>query len=316
MKLGVILAALAGLAIAAWLVFHTGFAAVLNATASVGWGGFAILCLYALAMFIVLGAAWFALTPSAPFRSFVWGRIVRDAAGEVLPFSQIGGILIGVRALILRGVAAPVAFASSIVDVTTEMMAQIVFILIGVALFAARSDSGLPAATVTGIVFVLAGSLAFIALQRRGLALAQKLAERFLPAVALKTRDFHAEVRAIYEHPSRLAASSALHLAGWIASAIGTWLTVRLIGGNIDFAGAIAIESILSALRSAAVVVPGALGVQEAGYALLLPLFGLPVEMGLAVSLLKRAREIAIGAPVLLMWQGMEGRRAFAAPET
>jgi DNA-directed RNA polymerase subunit K/omega len=37
--------------------------------------------------------------------------------------------------------------------------------------------------------------------------------------------------------------------------------------------------------------------------------------VGLAVSLLKRAREIAIGAPVLLMWQGLEGRRAFAAPD-
>ena len=49
---------------------------------------------------------------------------------------------------------------------------------------------------------------------------------------------------------------------------------------------------------------PGALGVQEAGYALLMPLFGLPAEMGLAVSLLKRARDIVIGVPVLLAWQG------------
>ncbi len=72
--------------------------------------------------FVVLGAAWFVLTPSAPFWDFVWGRIVRDAAGEVLPFSQLGGILIGVRALVLRGIAAPIALASSIVDVTTEMM--------------------------------------------------------------------------------------------------------------------------------------------------------------------------------------------------
>jgi putative membrane protein len=316
MKLGVILAALAGLAVAAWLVLHIGFAAVLGATASVGWSGFAILCVFALVTFVVLGAAWFALMPTAPFWSFVWGRIVRDAAGEVLPFSQIGGILIGVRALILRGIAAPDAFASSIVDVTTEMMAQIVFILIGVALFVAHSGSALPAATISGIVFVLAGSIAFIVLQRRGLVIAEKLAERFIPAMARQTREFSAAVKDIYEHPPRLAASSAIHLAGWIVSAIGTWLTIRLIGGNIDIAGAIAVESILCALRSAAVFIPGALGVQEAGYALLLPLFGLPAEMGLAVSLLKRAREIAIGVPALLMWQGLEGRRAFAAPET
>jgi putative membrane protein len=315
MKLGVILAALAGFAVAAWLVLHIGFAAVLGATASVGWGGFAILCAYALMTFVVLGAAWFALMPSAPFWSFVWGRIVRDAAGEVLPFSQIGGILIGVRALILRGVGTSLAFASCIVDVATEMVAQIAFILIGIALFAMHASSGLPGPTIFGIVFVLAGSIAFIVLQRRGIVLAEKLAARYLPAVARQTRAFREAVQDIYGHPARLASSAAIHLAGWIASAIGTWLTIRLIGGNIDIAGAIAIESILCALRSAAVVVPGALGVQEAGYALLLPLFGLPAEMGLAVSLLKRGREIAIGVPVLLMWQGLEGRRVFAAPD-
>jgi putative membrane protein len=315
MKLGVILAALAGLAVTMWLVFNIGLAAVSNAIAAVGFGGFGLLCVFALATFVVLGAAWFALMPSAPFWSFVWGRIVRDAAGEVLPFSQLGGILVGVRALILRGIAAPAAFASSIVDVTTEMMAQIVFILIGVVLFAAHSGSALPAATISGIVFVLAGSVAFIVLQRRGLMIAEKLAERFIPALARQTREFHAAVMDIHERPSHLAASSAIHLAGWIASALGTWLTIRLIGGNIDIGSAVAVESILCALRSAAVVVPGALGVQEAGYALLLPLFGLPPEMGLAVSLLKRGREIVIGVPVLLMWQGLEGRRVLAAPE-
>ena len=93
-----------------------------------------------------------------------------------------------------------------------------------------------------------------------------------------------------------------------------TWLAVRLIGGHLDFGGAVAIESILSALRSAAIIVPGALGVQEAGYAMLMPLFGLPAEIGLAVSLLKRAREVVLGVPVLLIWQGIEGHRALRTP--
>ncbi|HWA92908.1 MAG TPA: lysylphosphatidylglycerol synthase domain-containing protein [Rhizomicrobium sp.] len=311
MKTGAIVAALAGLALAVWFVLHVGFAPVVSAVAAIGWGGFGLLCLYSLGTFLILGAAWFVLTPAAPLYSFVWSRIVRDAAGEVLPFSQIGGILIGVRTLILRGMPTAEAFASSIVDVTTEMMAQIVFILIGVALF----RSLLPPATMIGIGFVLAGALAFLVLQRRGLVIAEKLAGRFLPKAARGTQAFHEAVKAIHAHPARLATSAAIHLLGWIASGIGVWLTIRLMGAHIDIAGAIAIEAVLSALRSAAVFVPGALGVQEAGYALLLPLFGLPAEMGLAVSLLKRAREIAIGTPVLVMWQGLEGRHAFAAPD-
>ena len=318
MKLGVILAALAGLALAAWLIFHIGFAPVLGAVASVGWGGFAILCLYQLALFAVLGAAWCVLIPSGRLATFIWSRMVRDSAGEVLPFSQFGGILIGARTLVLNGTSTPAAFASSTVDLTTEMMAQIAFIVLGIAIFAARFGihaGGLPAATLAGIAFVIAGSIAFIVLQRRGVSLATSLAARLLPAAEQHTQAFGRELEALYESPPRLAASSFIHLIGWTASGIATWLAIRLIGGNIDIAGAIAIESILCALRSAAVVVPGALGVQEAGYALLLPLFGLPAEMGLAISLLKRAREIVIGIPVLLAWQGMEGRRALAAPD-
>lgn len=49
--------------------------------------------------------------------------------------------------------------------------------------------------------------------------------------------------------------------------------------------------------------------VQEGAYALLGPLFGLPVEAALALSLLKRARDITIGVPVLLSWQLVESRR-------
>ena len=39
------------------------------------------------------------------------------------------------------------------------------------------------------------------------------------------------------------------------------------------------------------------------------PLFGLPVEAALALSLLKRARDIAVGVPMLLSWQLAESRR-------
>jgi glycosyltransferase 2 family protein len=46
---------------------------------------------------------------------------------------------------------------------------------------------------------------------------------------------------------------------------------------------------------------------------LLVPLFGVGREFGLAVSLIKRARDLAIGAPILLIWQAFEGRRALAA---
>jgi uncharacterized membrane protein YbhN (UPF0104 family) len=74
----------------------------------------------------------------------------------------------------------------------------------------------------------------------------------------------------------------------------------------------VAIDSLVYAARSAAFVVPNALGVQEAAYAALSSLFGIGPELGIAVSLLKRARDIVIGVPILLLWQAMEGQRALA----
>ena len=73
-----------------------------------------------------------------------------------------------------------------------------------------------------------------------------------------------------------------------------------------------ALEALLCTLRSIAAFVPAAMGVQEAGYAMLAPLFGLPAEMGLAVSLLKRAREIVLGRAGADLLAGRGSGRACA----
>jgi len=47
------------------------------------------------------------------------------------------------------------------------------------------------------------------------------------------------------------------------------------------------------------------------GYAALAPVFGLTPEIGLAISFLRRARDVVVAVPVFLAWQAIEGRRAF-----
>ena len=118
---------------------------------------------------------------------------------------------------------------------------------------------------------------------------------------------FRAAIEELYDSRSRLAASSALHLLAWIGGGVGTFISFRLVGGHIALLNAVALEALLCTLRSIAAPVPAAIGVQEWGYAMLAPLFGLPAEMGVAVSLLKRAREIVLGVPALIYWQSVEG---------
>jgi putative membrane protein len=315
MKLGVVFAALAGLLGAAYLIFYVGFDAVWNAVTGIGWGGFAALWAYGAANLILLGFAWASLVPPFTARravTFCWGRAVRDSAGDVLPFSQLGGMVIGARATILRGLGLAMAFASTIVDVTVEMIAQIAFVIIGLIILVVHLPSAATRVPMveTAIIGILVAVLAaggFFVVQRRGFSFLEKMAERFVPAAAAHAAAVDKAIATLHERPVHVTAGFAIHFLGWLSSAFGTWLALALIGRPLSFGEAIAIEALLCAARSAAVFVPGAIGIQEAGYAVMMPLFGLTPDIGVAVSLLKRAREIAVGVPVLLSWQIAEG---------
>ena len=53
-----------------------------------------------------MGSGWFALLPVRRSRDLLTcmvGRQMRDSAGDILPFSQFGGIVIGARYAVLRG---------------------------------------------------------------------------------------------------------------------------------------------------------------------------------------------------------------------
>ncbi|MGO9934247.1 MAG: lysylphosphatidylglycerol synthase domain-containing protein [Steroidobacteraceae bacterium] len=318
MKFRIVIIAGLGLALAFYLLMFVGIDAVFAAAVAVGWSGFAILCLYVLGAFLILGAAWYVLLPGSPLKDlgiFVWARMVRDAATEVLPFSQVGGIVIGARAAILHGIFQPLVFATVIVDVTTEMLAQIAYVALGVVIFSARAPrtsftQSLSTGLMIGLAIAVVAGGVFLALQRRSRKMTAKILSRIFPGAVPATTAVTAALDAIHRSPARVGVSMALHFAGWIAGAVGAWIAFRLIGAHIDFAAVLAIESLVCATRSIAALIPNALGVQEAAYAVLAPLLGVGAEIGLAVSLLKRARDIAVGVPILLIWQAAEGQRA------
>jgi putative membrane protein len=319
-RLALIVAACLGGLTAIYLVFYVGIDPVMAAIASLGWSGFALLCVMGTALLAILSVPWFVLMPGskkASWPTFFWGRAVRDSAAEVLPLSQIGGFVIGARAVALRGVSTADAYASTVVDVTTEMLAQILFVVLGVILLVEHLGfhslkSDLFAPLLVGPVLAALGAAGFIIVQRKGPAFAESLTARIFPQAVSHAGAFARSISAIYASPGRIVTSIAIHFVGWMASALMSWVVVRLIGGHVSFLSMVAIESALSAIRSAAVLVPSAMGVQEATYAMLMPLFGVSSAIGLALSLLKRALNIAIGIPVLLAWQGLEGRHALA----
>jgi uncharacterized membrane protein YbhN (UPF0104 family) len=115
-----------------------------------------------------------------------------------------------------------------------------------------------------------------------------------------------------YRRRSALLHSCLLRLLGWTSGAGEVWLTTRVLGHPLSVTDSFILESLISGVRGAAFMVPGALGAQEGGLVLFGALLGLPPDLALAVSLTKRVRELALGLPGLAAWQWMEGRRLLA----
>jgi putative membrane protein len=312
----VLLASVAGLAVAAWAFGRAGVGEVLEATGRIGLGGFLVFCAYSLGVSVLLGAAWLASAPDTPLSRlglFTWARIVREGVADLLPFTQVGGLIVGARTLAARGIALPLAFGSMIVDMTTEMTAQLVFTLFGLAMFVvlvwAAPDAGglLPLILGgTGMMAVLIAAL--LLTQRHAASLANRLG-MLAPARSLVAVErLAAELRRLYGRRDRVAAAFLFNGAAWVASALGAWLALRLMGIAVPVWSVLTVESLIFTVRSVAFAIPGAIGVQEASYVLLAPLLGLPPTAVLALSLVKRARDVAIGLPAVLAWQAQEAR--------
>lgn len=316
-RIGFLLATVVGLGVAIASVGRVGLGPVLTAMASIGVFGMAAFVAWSLGVLTLLGLAWVAVARSETterFALFVWARTTREAAADVLPFSQLGGVVVGARTLAAFGVPEPVIYASMIADLTTELAGQLLFTLGGVAvlllvLLHQPVQAGLVPLALGGLVAMTGLAAMFTFGQKPVLKLAGVLGARLLPGAVAATDAIRAELDAVYREPRRVVTSFLYNLAAWFASAAGAWIALRFMGSAMPLWAVLTVEALIFTLRSVAFAIPGALGVQEAAYVLVGPLFGLPPDQALALSLLKRGRDVVIAVPALLAWQVGEARR-------
>jgi putative membrane protein len=313
---GALIAGLAGLALVAALLLDRGTGAVWNALSALGWGGFALLVAAHLAAIVPCAVALHCLieAPAPGLARILWVRLCRDAAGDLLGFVPAIGDLLAMRALRLLGLAGSAAAAIAVVDLTIELIAQVAFSAVGLALLAALAGGSAPYYGAAALALMAAAMAGFVAVQRAGaFGLIERLARRFADGAGAAVERHLAR---LWRDRPRIVRSFAIHLVAWFVGVAEAWIALHLMGIEAGLATVLAIESAVFALRTAAFVVPGALGIQEGAYLVLAALFGLPGEAMLAVSLAKRGREIALGVPILVSWQIVEGRRAATAGGT
>lgn len=309
--------ALLGVLIALLLVSWFGLGNVVSAVGRIGWSEFGVIVGWQLVLFVIIGLAWDVITPGRTMRRpwlLIWGRMVRDASSNCLPFSQVGGFVFGARAVTLHGVEWHTATASTVVDVTAEFLAQIAFACIGLGILLARAPrSGIAIPVEAGIGLAVLMCFALVWLQKGAAPLFARLGRRiagnWFSDAEERVAVLQTEMGLIYGHTGKLALGFLLHLIGWIGTGVAGWIAYHALGVPIDFDDALAIEALLSAAAALAFLVPVNAGIQEAGYAGLGAIFGVPPELSLGVSLLRRARDIVVGVPILLIWQLLEMRR-------
>ena len=290
---------------------------------AVGWWLIPI-ALYHVVPLYFDAVSWRELFPAAnrPRQSsFVWMRWIRESVSTLLPVAGVGGDVVGARLAHQRGVSGAQATASMVVDVTVGAATQMVFVLAGVTLLATLGAHA-SAATAWALMASIAGfALAiaiFIRIQHMSMfGVLVGWAHRLAPASWMAGFSGRAEaidgaVVTTYRRRAALSASSLLRLIGWVSGVGEIWLAMWALGKPLSLTDSFILESLSAGVRGAAFMVPGALGAQEGGLVLFGALIGIPADLALAISLVKRVRELALGLPGLAAWQWVEGRRLLA----
>ncbi len=296
-----------GIVLLAALVYGAGPRRLAEHLHALGWWAPVIFLPYAIASAFD-AAGWRATfrhaPPGLPLLYVV--RLIGEAVNNVTPTAYLGGE--PVKAYVLQRFGVPLAdgTTSVILAKTALTIAQIAFVILGVALLFVRRGTTWTTIPILLAMLASGAALTFLLVrwQRRGLlASVAGFVGRIFPRARLarslraRAAEIDGKLLEFYEACRGAAVVSvAWHLVGWIAGAAEVFVIMTLIGHPVGWIEAVIIEALAQPTRLLGIVIPATLGVQEAGGMLIFGLLGLRPELGLALMLLKRVREIGFSA--------------------
>lgn len=315
---------LVGLLTLSLLVWHIGPGNICDAAAKLGPAALLVVLIPSLIMYVIEAYGWkVTLGPSAQHVPF-WRVLVIRTAGEVVnmttPTAYVGGEPLKAYLLKKDNVPTVDGLASVVIAKTTMTIAEVLFILLGIALTVwLLGDNGsfgqTLAAALLGVGLLTFGTAAFVFVQRKGLftwilECLRKLGFRigFLEAREEQLRSLDRTILDFYT--SRRPAfytSTGLFFLGWMAEALEVYVIIHYLGGPAMALSAIAIGALSVFIKGGTFFIPGSLGAQDGGNLLLLKAFGYGDVTGITFALLRRFRElvwIGIGLLCLMLIGG------------
>jgi putative membrane protein len=306
---------LLGLAAATAIIVASGYAQVLDALARAGWG-IVWASLFHLVPMTCCVIGWRVLMPkkkrvSHAFLFYVlW---LRSAVNNLLPAARVGGEFLAVRVLQKRGVASPLAVAMTIVETTASVLAVFLFDIIGAIMFAVHvGDRHVGLQLGFALLLSMPMVAGFIIVQRFGFfGLLTRVFTLMFRKRWTKMADDAARldraVHAMYRRTGAVLICGFWQFLSWLLGSGEIWLALYFLGHPLPIAESMMIEALIQTAASAAFVVPGALGVQEAGFLVFGQMLGLPPDIAVALAVMRRCRDLMLYVPGLIAWQVQEG---------
>jgi uncharacterized protein (TIRG00374 family) len=301
------------------LIWHVGPDNIYDAAGRLGPVALIVILIPSVVMYVFEAYGWkVALGPSAQTVPF-WRLLAIRTAGEVVnmttPTAYVGGEPLKAYLLKRHNVPMVEGLASVVIAKTTMTIAEILFILLGIALMVwLLGDNGslgqTIAAALLGVGLLSFGTAAFVLVQRKGLFtwILEGLRKLGLRIDFLETReerlrsmdrtilDFYTNKRPVFY------ASTGLCFLGWMAEALEVYVIISYLGEPATALSSIAIGALSAFIKGGTFFIPGSLGAQDGGNLLLLKAFGYSDVTGLTFALLRRFREFVwIGIGLLCL---------------
>jgi uncharacterized membrane protein YbhN (UPF0104 family) len=230
------------------------------------------------------------ITP--PLRELVRLRIEAQAVNQLVPSGGVAGeALRAVRAGGKEGWS-PAALATALDNVAATIAGLAFALPLGIVALAFRRDPSRDGA-VTGLVAVSCSLVLLIGAIfvpfRFAPAWLSRLApnsptRKLLVPFAART----SEVRRAFRD------ALGLRFVERVVGLFETYVVFRAVDAPISIGGAALVSAVLVIVSFTVFFVPGQLGAAEAATAAAAGLLGIPVELGLSASLLRRARQLAV----------------------
>ncbi|MCP9319867.1 flippase-like domain-containing protein [Acetobacter persici] len=318
MKRVTVIAGLLGLGLTVWMLMQFGARSILSLIMTGGWGILAA-TLFHTVQVALSAQAWRTiagntLAPALSWRDYFLLRCVREGINNLLPVAQVGGEVWSSRLLARRGLGTRNAAAATICDLTLELLSQVLFTFMGLGLllFLVKRSPITDELLESALIALAIGLALFISQWLGAVAFVEVLLVKIAGHLGWSgvdgIRGLHQAVLGLYKVKRNAVMALWLQFLAWALGAVEVCLILHFMGYDCSLSVGFVIEGVGEAAKSVGFAVPGALGVSEGGYLLIGSLFGISPALAIALSLIKRVREIAWGLPSLLVWQWLEHR--------